>query len=206
MAAFPNTAQLTTFDPPAEDPLYEDGAWGPLNAGFAQLYKTGSNTATGDGQRWSIWVKEAFFGNAEVWACAGGGQLGAALEDWRVGLFTEIGTNEYDGYEVIVGGSLSKDLIVRRYTNGGFTQIGGLGSVGYPPLIGMSLTPSNVNVWIDTGAGWPPTPTLSIADNTYRGAMYAGIGLEDPTSGGLYFSCFGGGQPNRPQFFRWLYN
>lgn len=198
---------LSDFSGAAENPLSEGGNWIQTSPDRPPLLKDSPNSVTnsvfGD-PNYSTWVREVFYGNAEVWACISGGQLGAALETWRVALFTQIGIN-VQGYLLYYGGGLSKDLVLRKYT-GGFASFTAIGSVSppYPSSIGIRINGGNVEAWWEGGGGW--TLGFTVADNAYRGGFYATLGIEDPTGGGLNFSCFGGGAANRSQFFRWLYN
>jgi len=206
--AFPNTALLSEFDPPAENPLSEGGVWIPLVPDREPLQKNASNQArntTFGNPDYSAWVREVYPGDAEVWACLAGGQLGIALETWRIGLFTSIG-DTLEGYLLLSGGSISKDLALRRYDGNitNFTGIGGLGNVGYPLMMGLKINGTHVEAWTWDGISW--SLRIDVVDNTYRGSFFLALGLEDPTGGGLGFECFGGGIPRRTQFFRWLYN
>lgn len=205
---FPSTGKLTEFDPPAENPLSEGGTWQQLTPERSPLRKTGANTVTNTTfgfPDYSVYVKEAFFGNAEVWACPIDGQLGAALETWRISIWTEIGV-DVKGYQLYHGGALSKDLVLRKYTGGigSFTGIGGLGGVGYPDGMGLKINGNEVEAWTEVAGVW--SLIFSVTDTPGTGPFYLGLGLEDPTTGGLSFSCFGGGTRKRSQFFRWLYN
>ena len=79
--------------------------------------------------------------------------------------------------------------------------MGGAG-IGYPSKIGMRITGGVIEVWYANGGAW--TNPFTVTDGTYRGNFYAGIGVEDPTAGGLSFTCFGGGRPHRTQIYRVL--
>jgi hypothetical protein len=160
----------------------------------------------------SHWTPETFnsgAGRAEVWACVSGGQLGAAVETWRVALWLTVGVN-VTGYSCFYGGGITKFYALRKYT-GGITTFSNLcvGAGGYPNGLGLRINGSEVEVWGAYGDPLDPTSwTLicSSTDTTYRGRFYAGRGIEDPTAGGLGIGCFGAGIPRRTQFFRWLHN
>ena len=202
--AFPETGLLSEFDPPAENPLSESGNWGQFFQN-PPMQKNASNEA---GQtvvgpvNYSFWTPQMFTGDAEVWACISGGQLGAALESWRVALWTTAGVKQ--GYLALYGGAIGKFFELRRYTDDlNFTSLAVSGG-GYPDRLGLRINGTAVEVWAAYGGVW--ALQLSFTDTTYRGGFYLSIGTEDPTGGGLSISCFGGGRKNRTQIFRWLSN
>ena len=60
----------------------------------------------------------------------------------------------------------------------------------------------NIEGWARYAGVW--ALQCSVVDTTYRGNFYLGIGIEDPTAGGLSLPCFGGGRKNRTQIYRIL--
>jgi hypothetical protein len=131
--------------------------------------------------------------------------LGAALETWRVALWSQVGSS-FSGYLLYYGGGIGKGYGLRRYDNGGFTGIGGAGG-GYPERLGLRwYTGGLIEAWGMYGGVWGLQATTS--DPTYAPPFYMGIGIEDPTSGtfapSLAITCFGGGAKNRTQIYRWL--
>lgn len=211
MPDFPTSKQLSEFECPPENPLYEGGHWAQTSPNFYPMQKISSggdcvaSDSVHDGPNYSHWAPERFTsdnGYVEAWICASGGQLGASLETWRVALWSQVGAN-FSGYLVYFGGGLSKGTVTRRYTNGSFIDIAG-GGGGYPSVLGIAIrgTPPNqyIEAWNDG------VLESSVLDNNYSGFFWAGISVEDPTGGGLSIPCFGAGVPSRTQFFRWLYN
>ena len=86
---FPATAEITTFDNPLnENPLSQGGTFSALGNGAPPLkYQGGSAVHSVENPvNYSYYTAAAFRTPAivEVWACTEGGQLGAALETWRV--------------------------------------------------------------------------------------------------------------------------
>lgn len=212
------TGIVTEFDGPDESPLSENGTWSQLSPTQYPLARK-NNTAVISVS--DVIVNYSYYNQqvlriigesrAEVWGCSQGGQLGAALETWRVFLFQNPGPS-FDGYLFYYGGALSKDFVLRRYTGGvPVADIAFQNSPGYPDKMALVIDGDNIQGWA-TFAAFPDTWVLmcDADDTTYRGAFYAGLGIEDPTSGSttpsLSFDCFGFGIPNRQQFFRWLYN
>jgi len=204
---FPGTPLLYDFSGPAENPLYMEGAWGATWGGHPPLRKEVGyvSLTTEFTPNKSTLFREAFRadpgeGTVEVWACTDGGQLGAALESWRVTAYPD--PANLVGYELIFGGGIGKGYFLRRYDGGGsFTGLAEVGD-GYPQMIGMRITPVGVEAWGYDGATW--TQKLTSGDTGHRGAFYLGLALEE--QGGineLSISCFGGGVPRRTQFFRW---
>jgi len=212
MAAFPSTGILTLFPPPAENPLYESGRWAQLNLDRPPMQKIATGPTTGaatdsehGNPNYSYWAQETFStdsGPVEVWACTAGGQLGAALETWRVFLAITLG-DRWSGYLAYYGGGIGKGFAIRRYDDGnaGFFGIAGSGG-GYPDKLGLRINGGEVECWAEFGGVW--AMQCSASDGAYRGNFYLGIGIEDPTAGGLSFPCFGGGKPHRTQIYRIL--
>jgi hypothetical protein len=202
MPPFPSTPELSTFDPPAENPLYEDGAWLQFN-NQPPLKKTALGTVTDSihGEtNYSYYTRQMFSSNSvvEVWMCTDGGQLGAAVESWRIGLALNTGDG-WNGYLVLFGGGIGSDYFIRRYDGGGFTNLITQND-GFPQRIGIRIDGSSIQAWGMYGGVW--SMRTSIADTTYRGFFHAFIGIEDPTGGGLSSSCFGAGYINRTQIYR----
>lgn len=208
------TPHVTTFDCPAENPLYEGGNWAQTTPDRPPMQKVnlaGNCVATdsihGDPNysHWTTPVRIEPGQRGEVWGCIEGGQLGAALETWRVALWRHVGSH-LDGYLVYNGGGIGKDIAIRRYNGGGISDFTLLGSVttGYPEALALVIDDTHVQAWQFTGGAW--VLSVDVVSTTFRGIFYGGIAIEDPTGGGLDFTCFGVGVPNRQQFFRWLYN
>lgn len=229
--AFPSTGQLTEFRRPAvttidggqwyESPLSEDGDWTASHPDQPPMLKRGASSdpvgtpgaASVTGEfvvNYSHWTRNLAFGDAEVWACTSGGQLGAALETWRVALWTQTGGN-LTGYLLYYGGGIGKGFGLRKYGNNSFLGIGGANG-GYPQRIGLKIVQEtqDIQMWAMYSDVWTLMgtqdhaiePTISLP-----GPYYMGIGMEE--QGGtleLGIDCFGGGTPHRSQFFRWLYN
>lgn len=217
--AFPSTALLSEFDcvTSPENPLYEDGAWIRTTGDRPPMQKIGipPNCAATDSEHgnpnYSSWGRATYLADldeniVEVWGCIEGGQLGAALETWRVFAFLE--GVEPTGYLLYEGGGIGKALVLRRYTGGitSFIDIGG-SSIVYPPGIGLRINGTQIEAWYSTGDPLDPNDwalSHSVTDPTHRGNFRIGIAVEDPTAGGLGFSCFGGGKPPSAEFIRWL--
>lgn len=219
----PQTGFLSTFDDPPEDPLREGTRWlppflGDKNTGAILLdMRKEGGTATDkhhDAQldgflAYSYWTQQQFEGdNVEVWGMPVGGQLGAALETWRLFMWQQL--DPPVGYLVYIGGALSKETRIRKY-NGGAFSFEGLGGSGESYCDGLMLriNGQRIEVWAYNGAGdifddanWH-LRCFSI-DTSYRGPFYIGMGVEDPTTGGLGWTAFGGGIPNRTQIYRIL--
>jgi hypothetical protein len=203
---FPATSQLSDFLDPSENPLYENGNWAQLAPSSPPMAKAGGSAGDSihNGPNYSYWTRSVYYTPSivEVWACTSGGQLGAALETWRVALFTTLG-DERNGYLVYFGGAITKAFVIRRYDNGAFTELIGVGNA-YPQKLGMRINGDNIEAWGEYGGVW--SLQCSIVDTTYRGAFFLTIGIEDPTAGGLGMPCFGGGLKNRSQIIRYLHN
>jgi hypothetical protein len=213
--AFPSTGILSEFLPPAENPLYEGGLWAQTTHQREPLQKTvtgGTGEATDSvhgNPNYSHWSQETFTGDVEVWGCSGGGQLGAALESWRVTMWLD--PEATVGYVTLYGGALGKGFFTRRYGGPSIDNFLGIGSSGggYPTGLGMRINGDEVECWSSYGDPFDPTTwnlQHTATDTTHRGNFYLGLSIEDPTGGGLGFGCFGGGVRHRSEFFRWLYN
>lgn len=210
------TALLDEFDCPPENPLSEDGRWQqttperpPLKKVTVSLGVCGATDSENNpAPNYSHWAQETFDsekGVVEVWGCTTGGQLGVALETWRVALWSSVGS--VTGYLLFYGGAISKGFKIRQYDGNlaSFTEIASSAAVGYPERIGLKINGADIEGWGMYAGVW--TLMCSAPGNTaYRGKFYLGLGIEDPTGGDLGFACLGGGVPRRTQFFRWLYN
>lgn len=206
---FPKTGLLAEFTGPAENPLSQGGKWAQTRVTRPPLKKeVGSVTDSIHGDpNYSHWTPETFVGDVEVWGCSVGGQLGAAVETWRVFAFAGLGLAS--GYQVYFGGGIGKGFAIWKYTNDDFIALAGSGFPGYPSAIGMRIHDGVIEAWGAFGDPFDQNAWsifCQASDNTYTGPFYIGLAIEDPTSGGLGFTCFGGGTPHRTQFFRWLYN
>jgi hypothetical protein len=205
---FPSTGYISTFDGPDENPLSENGAWRGLDA-HAPMQKLGPHNITNTTAtiNYSTYVAQAFYASGtniiEIWACTVGGQLGAALETWRVYLFQNI-QGAYYGYMFRYGGAIGKSFELRVYTGGGtsgtnIAQVGG----GYPDRLGLRINGAVIEGWAMYGGVWQ---LMCSATNTaYRGYFYGGCGTEEEfVIGSLGINCFGGGVVHFTQFYRWM--
>lgn len=181
----------------------------PRTVGFATDGPHGT-TLSGPIAR-SYYTRRRFYGDVEVWARCRGGQLGAALETWRLFLWGPNPAVGAQGYLVYVGGGLGKDTVIRRYdSTADYTVIASSGA-SYANGLMLRINGSAVEAWgCDFGdnelvpSNW--YLRCSVNDTTYRGPYYLGIGIEDPTNGGLSFVGVGGGIPLRKQIFRHVSN
>ena len=209
---------LSTFDPPAENPLYEGGNWAQTfnQPPLQKVLVFGGDAVATDSAHgavnYSHWTQDQFRRGdvpIEAFACTEGGQLGAALETWRVALWNTV-TQEtpeghvgsVTGYLVYFGGAIGKGFAIRRYDTTGFTQIGASGAVGFPEMIGIRIIGAVIEAWGMYGGVWSLMATAT--DSNHQGWFYPGIGIEDPTGGGLSIPCFGAGIESDPEFIRWL--
>lgn len=216
MADIRQTAQLDDFTWsvfPYENPISHGGAWANVDARWNGLEGGGptlqDNAVFANNFSWSYWTAGPFAGDIEVWGCAAGGGLGAAGEGWRLGFWTDVGGNfAADGYALAWFGNPFGNFFMRRYDNTNFTGIGGPVDPGGLPTSNLLLFRRHGagildGYWSgDNGANW--TRVWSATDITYSGAMYLAICAEDPSFGGVGWTCFGGGPlgVNRTQFFR----
>jgi hypothetical protein len=190
-----DTDQISTFADPPENPLSEGGNWATVDTYTTLRKQAGVATYDGGDIAFAYWTPETFSEDKiEVWGIPTGGGLGAALEDWRLALWTN--TASVVGYMGAYGGGLDKVYFLWRY-NGGrptFIAIGsGPGGPDYPSAMLLRIDGNQVELWAsgDFGANW--VLALSATDTTYRGDFYLSLGIEDPTAGGLGWAAFGGG-------------
>ena len=129
------TTLLSDFPCPPENPIYEGGRWAQTSPERPPLMKgsppgcDATDSAHGL-PNFSHWVADIFDGDiVEVYGCTFGGQLGASLETWRVGMFTQVGSN-LTGYRLYYGGVISKFYNMAKYNGGGINDLGGLGQTG----------------------------------------------------------------------------
>ena len=152
---------------------------------------------------YSYWTRDAFSGDiVEAWMCTSGGQLGAAVETWRIALLLD-DPAQFQGYLGYFGGGITKEIVIRQYDDVGTQNViaqGALPGGAYPEMIGLRINGDAVEFWAMITGTW--ALYLTVNDTTYRGAFYLVIGTEDPTGGGLSISCFGGGVKNRTQIYR----
>lgn len=200
-----------------EDPLDEGGHW--LRAGTdiweLDMRKT-VNTLAGDQSHptslsghiaGSYWTAGRFYDDCEVWGIPVGGQLGAALETWRLFIF-ETPWTAPSGYLVYVGGGLSKDTVIRRYDAGDFTNLVS-STAGYASALELRINGDDVECWACDFGHSPGVPSnwylrCSVTDTTYRGPFYVGMAIEDPSNGGLAWKGIGGGKRKRQQIYRYV--
>ena len=203
--SFPVVSVLSYFEGPAENPLSEGGHWQQTTPERAPMKKevgTVTDSSHGD-PNYSHWTPQRFNdqdGIVDVFACTNGGQLGAAVETWRVALWSEVGVN-VSGYLLYYGGGISKGFVLRRYAGGilNFTEI--VGNVAdYPEAIGIRRYGDTLEGWGMFGGVW--LLQVSTTDSNYHGNFWAGISIEDPTGGGLGMPCFSFGRKNRTQIYR----
>lgn len=202
MPDFPTTAELTSFDGPNENPLSDSGRWAnyggrpPLRRVTGGAFPTVEFPPNG-----SYWTVDAFRSPCEAWGCREGGGLGAANESWRIGMWLN-DPNLLTGYLALYGGGIGETYVIRRYTNGSFTDLVEVG--GSPPSrLGIRITPTTVEQWAQVAGVWALVQFVN--DTTYRGVFYVGLELEE--QGGInevWWSCFGGGILNRQHIYRIL--
>lgn len=203
---------LTTFVGADENPLSDGGNWAQTFSSRDPLKRLGNQArnSTTTNPNYSYWTSP-FDADAidplEIFACSGGGQLGAALETWRIDLWQTVGGTSVNGYELFFGGGLSKGWELDKWVSSSGTNLDTAPYNGYPNKIGLRLNGDDVEGWANYAGTW--VMEVSATDTTFRGSLYASLAIEDPTSGGLYFDCFGGGAVVRrvPQFIRrpWRY-
>lgn len=201
---FPTTPEYTNFDGPNENPLSDGGRWIQGFFGYP-LHREGNiaKVTTEGVLNGMVWVANIFPSPCEVWACTNGGQLGAALETWRVGMFL---STPYDqiGYQSYYGGALNKAFVIRRYDGvGSWTELISFQTLAYPERIGMRITTTHIEQWARYSGVW--TFIHQAADTNHRGPFLASIAME--IQGGvdqLWMGCFGAGMKNRQHIYRWL--
>lgn len=213
MAIPPTTTQLYDFaDYPDEDPLsiggafseYDYGASGPLRLSGGCVTDEAHVTVIAGPIYYSFLTTQQWSDDVEVWACTSGGQLGAAVESWRVGLAqgAPVNSGRKVGYLALFGGGIGKAYQLRRYDGDPvWATLAEVGD-GYPDKILLRTNGPDVEVWGEDAGVW--SLKISEPDNTYRGPFNLFLGIEDPTSGGLCISCMGGGVKNRTQIYRVL--
>lgn len=204
---------LTDFVGADENPLSDGGNWATTFTTRDPLQRK-SNTAqpsTGSNPNYSHWTTPfdaSLIDPLEVFACSEGGQLGAALETWRINLWTTVGGTSVNGYELYFGGGLSKNWVLNKWVSSSGTNLDTAPYTGYPERIGLRLNGSEVEGWGMFASTW--TLMVSATDTEFRNdLLYASLALEDPTSAPnftLFFTCFGGGAPRRKrtQIYRWI--
>lgn len=211
------TPYLSLFPvPPTEDPLSEDGQWLKVAYTELALRKVIDGHATDQAHGTSLsghiaasfFTRRRFFGDCEVWGRPYGGQLGAALETWRLFFFTDVLTDSPSGWLVYIGGGIGKNTVLRRYDAGGFTDVASHAS-GYASALLLRLVGADVEVWaVNNGqdynnpANW--YQRIGYTDATYRSDLYLGMAIEDPTNGGLSWHGIGGGDHRRQQIYRYV--
>lgn len=223
------TGYLSLFKYPPEDPLREGGKWAmaigtvrsgdnldmrkyqdhpgmPNELGHASDQSHGAHLSGPIGR--SFYTRQRFTGDVEVWGIPYGGQLGAALETWRLFIWSNPIWNP-TGYLVYVGGGLSKDTVIRRYDGlDDYTSIAS-SPAGYASAMMLRINGDDVEAWrVDNGDD-PDNPAnwymaCSVTDTTYRGPYYVGMAIEDPSAGGLSFTAIGGGKPIKTQIYRYV--
>lgn len=207
---------LSQFDDPPEDPLREGGNWFPPFLGsipgsyILDMRKEGGDATDQYHPRvlsgyiaYSYWTPMTFSGDhVEVWGIATGGQLGAALETWRLFMWQQLYPPA--GYLVYYGGGIGKGLVIRRY-NGNWTYdvIASAGSF-YPGYLLLRINGADIEAWAADTDPQNLALQCSAPDPNYRGPFHIGMGIEDPTVGGLAWTAFGGGVKRRTQFYRWV--
>lgn len=204
MPEFPATSLLTEFAGSPENPLSEGGKWAEYGRFPLQKMGPGSVTPTMEffvnGMYWTV---SAFRSPCEVFACVGGGGLGAANESWRVCLWKDDPTAGV-GYMAAFGGGIGEDYFMRRY-DGGFNNFVGIAGVDTtnPEKIGLRITNTDVEEWAYFSGDWHLL--LTVPDTTYRGTFFAAIEMEEQGSvGNVSMGCFGGGVINRQHIYRIL--
>lgn len=217
MADIRFTSQLDDFSWcvfPYENPISHGGAWSNIDTRWNGL-RSDLHVIRAANFSWSMWTAGPFSGSEpiEVWGETTGGQLGAAGEGWRLGIFEASsvgGSNQADGYQFGWFTALGSTTIHRRYDNGNATDIGAedINISVWNSLMLVRRDPSGYfgyYVSSDDGATW--TLSAHATDLTYTGSFYIAVCAEDPTDGGVGWSAFGGGGPSAfvPQIYRRIY-
>ena len=190
---------------PGENPLRDGANWGeystrpPLRASDDGLAVHGTVEFPVNG---SLYLGAIFQGEIiEAWGCAPGPGLGAAVESQRIVALTD--PANYEGYLSGYGGGIGEVYFMRRYDAAGpgsFTTLGEVGGTG-PELLGIRITPTDVEQWAYYSGGWNLVQTFP--DTNHRGPMW--IALETEEQGGIEevgWTCFAAGVPNRTQIYR----
>jgi hypothetical protein len=214
------TPLIAAFNGPVEDPLYQAGAWDMISfydlplqlvGPYGGVYMATSRdhpTALSGYIAYSYYTRMTLpaDGEWEIWACVSGGQLGAALESWRIAVWG--GPYSAAGYTFLFGGGIAKFYDLRAYlgSRSSFNSLAPVVGAGYPSMMLLRRTSEgNIEGWSsdDDGANW--TMRIQVPDVApWGGRLYMALGIEDPTGGGLNFGCFGGGIPHRTQIYRIL--
>lgn len=219
MANNPSTGLLSEFLDPPENPLREGGKWLPVfpngvpGTTVTDMRKEGGQATDlphgavlNNHIAYSYYTLQQFEGDAEVWGFPVGGQLGAALETWRLFMFETL--DPPTGYLVYIGGGIGKDTTLRIYDGNSFTGLGSEAHV-YTNALMLRTNGPYVEVWANDTDQTFDDPSkwylrIQATDGTYRGPFYIGMGIEDPTGGGLGWDAIGGGIPHRTQIYRIL--
>jgi hypothetical protein len=207
MATFPVTGLITTFPGPSENPLSMGGTWTQLTGARPPLQKVGASVTNSQAALcYSVYTQDVFYATGdniiEVWGCSSGGQLGAALETWRVALW-QAPYYLSRGYRCYYGGGIGKGFSIARIDDptgpaNGIASAGG----GYPTNLGMRIDGAAIQCWASYDNGVTYALMCEGNETTYRGNFYLGLGIEEDAIGDLGFTCFGGGIKNRTQIYR----
>lgn len=196
-AAFPGITgelRLTTADP--DGPVYDGSASNNPSSGPTAL-------------DYSYWTAETFDGNdIEIWGYPEGGEAGAALTGWRLGFFvaSTVPGSGFSGYLFLRATALGDFMIIRKYSGGGFTDIGtNTGHEGYKPLLLWRRIGTSLEAWHCTTEDGSGTWTLiaSASDGDYTGPWKLVIGIEDGSGAGTGWGAIGGPPiDDFPQIYR----
>jgi len=200
--------QLSTFADSTKHPISEGGAW-QQSTPQSPLKKTGG-VATDSSHgltNYSEWIANTYTtddGILEVWGIPGGGGLGAAVESHRLTLWTPgAAGRSASGYLTYFGGGIGSDYVIRRYDSFVFTNIAISGTAA-PAAMMLRIDGDLIQTWRATDGTFQTWEKMvEVSDTTYRGEFYVGLGIEDPTAGGLSWLAFGGGKKTFiPQIYR----
>jgi len=196
------TNELTDFVGANEDPLSDGGNWGQASTARPPL-KRQSNSATDSDHgepNYSYYTTPLPDGKPQgIYACSTGGQLGVAVETWRIALYNSVGAS-ISGYHFMYGGGIGKGYFLWAvHGSASFSTID-TSSGPYPQKMGIIVNGSSIEGWSYNSGIW--TLRCSAIDGAYSGPMYPVLGIEDPTGGGLGFVCFGLLKTFVPQIYR----
>jgi hypothetical protein len=216
MADIRTTPTLSGFVGADEDPISDSGRWLASDTGVwvpaarKGNKLTNSNTGT---LGFSSWQPNTYDDNSplELWGLATGGGGGAGGEGWRMGFYQQgtgdgAGAGTIDGYSLVHFSAGSPLVIIRRYTNGGFTALASVGVGFLGGYFYFKRDGNNLEFWESADAvTW--TQILTATDSTYHGAFRLALGAEDQGFGQICsWDHFGGGSSGNnttlPQIIR----
>jgi len=187
-----------TFDnPPTENPLSQGGLWARASSQPPLMAVGGAahDSINGDAN-YSYYTDLPMVDQEymEAWGCAGGGSLGAAVDTHRVFLWQNVDVMNPRGYLMYFGGGIGEAYVIRRYNGGGITDNENIAASGGTAgnRYGLAIRGDTIEAWARHAGTW--VLEVSVVDTTFRGGTwYGGLGCEDPTNGGVFWTCFGAG-------------